>query len=127
MLTLFEYLERKELLKKPAEQERLLLEVPNVIAEELEPEAVVQEPAEDEKNDGCGLPQLDIVGNRADIPFDIEADKSLSNDDFCSTDTTGLHMHDLNSLDSIISMHMEINLIYLLRFLQIPPPLPSLT
>lgn len=84
---LYEYLERKELLKKPAEQERLLLEVPNVIAEELEPEAIVQEPAEDEKNDVCCLSQLDIVGNQADIPFDIEADKSLSNDDFCSTDT----------------------------------------
>ncbi|XP_074353537.1 uncharacterized protein At5g08430-like isoform X2 [Apium graveolens] len=86
---LFDYLERRELLKKPAEQERLLREVPNVFAEELEPEAIVQEPAENEKNDVCGLPQLDIVGNRGDIPFDIEADKSLSNDDFCSTDTAG--------------------------------------
>ncbi|KAK1388361.1 hypothetical protein POM88_016539 [Heracleum sosnowskyi] len=89
---LYEYLERKELLKKPDEQERLLLEVPNVIAEELEPEAIVQEPAEDE-NDVCGLPQLDIVGNRADKPFDVEADISLSNDD--CTDTAGLHLHDI--------------------------------
>nr|XP_017248129.1 PREDICTED: uncharacterized protein At5g08430-like isoform X2 [Daucus carota subsp. sativus] len=84
---LFEYLERKEMLKKPAEQERLLLEVPNVIAEELEPEASVQEPAEDEKNDVSCLPQLNIVGNGADIPFDGEADKSLLNDDFASTDS----------------------------------------
>ncbi|WOG95712.1 hypothetical protein DCAR_0415039 [Daucus carota subsp. sativus] len=81
------YLERKEMLKKPAEQERLLLEVPNVIAEELEPEASVQEPAEDEKNDVSCLPQLNIVGNGADIPFDGEADKSLLNDDFASTDS----------------------------------------
>ncbi|KAK1373773.1 hypothetical protein POM88_029966 [Heracleum sosnowskyi] len=81
---LYEYLERKELLKKPAEQERLLLEVPNVIAEELEREVIVQEPAEDE-NDVCGLPQLDIVGNRADKPLDVEADISLSNDDCTDT------------------------------------------
>ncbi|PON75437.1 SWIB/MDM2 domain containing protein [Trema orientale] len=38
LLTLFEYLERRELLQTPDEQSRLLHELPEVIAEEIEPE-----------------------------------------------------------------------------------------
>lgn len=48
---LFEYLERKQLLQKPSEQTRLLLEVPKVIAEELEPEATLQDPEENVKEE----------------------------------------------------------------------------
>ncbi|KAL1201143.1 hypothetical protein V5N11_008891 [Cardamine amara subsp. amara] len=36
IITLFEYLEKRELLEKPEEQSRLLREVPEVVAEELE-------------------------------------------------------------------------------------------
>ncbi|KAE8688355.1 Binding protein [Hibiscus syriacus] len=42
-LTMFEYMERIQLLQTPDEQERLLREVPNVIAEEVEPEAAPQD------------------------------------------------------------------------------------
>lgn len=39
-LTLYEYLDKKQLLQKPSEQERLLSEIPKVIAEKLEPEVM---------------------------------------------------------------------------------------
>lgn len=37
---LYEYLEKKQLLQKPSEQERLLSEIPKVIADKLEPEVM---------------------------------------------------------------------------------------
>lgn len=50
---LAEYLDKKQLLQTPAEQERLLREVPEVVADELEPEAVPQDLLNDTNgNDG---------------------------------------------------------------------------
>lgn len=37
---MYEYLEKKQLLQKPSEQERLLSEIPKVVAEKLDPEAM---------------------------------------------------------------------------------------
>lgn len=42
-LTLDEYLKKKQLLQTPCEQSRLLLEIPDVIADEIEEEARPQE------------------------------------------------------------------------------------
>lgn len=39
--TKFEYLERRKTLQTPSEQEKLLQKVPEVIAEELEPEGII--------------------------------------------------------------------------------------
>lgn len=41
MFTLFEYLDRRKLLQTPSEVEKLLEKVPEVIAEELEPDAAM--------------------------------------------------------------------------------------
>ncbi|KAL2478508.1 Uncharacterized protein Fot_47522 [Forsythia ovata] len=58
--TLFEYLERRKLLQTPSEQEKLLVRIPKVIAEELHPENV---PArENAKGTSCS-PQSILRGS----------------------------------------------------------------
>ncbi|KAE8716589.1 SWIB/MDM2 domain,Plus-3,GYF, putative isoform 2 [Hibiscus syriacus] len=52
--TMFEYMERRQLLQTPDEQARLLREVPNVIAEEVEPETAPQ----DVKHEDCSSQKL---------------------------------------------------------------------
>lgn len=46
---LYEYSQRKQLLQSPKEQSRLLLEVPKIIGDELEPDPTLQEPVENAK------------------------------------------------------------------------------
>ncbi|PIN18759.1 hypothetical protein CDL12_08564 [Handroanthus impetiginosus] len=58
---LFEYLERRKLLQTPSEQEKLLHKIPEVIAEELEPETTVGDASE--KAEGSGSPKSILRGN----------------------------------------------------------------
>ncbi|KAH6789706.1 hypothetical protein C2S51_004712 [Perilla frutescens var. frutescens] len=51
--TKFEYLERRKMLQKPSEQEKLLFKLPEVIAEELEPEVAVADDSEKEEINAC--------------------------------------------------------------------------
>lgn len=57
-VTLFEFLERKQLLHTKKEQDRLFSVIPNVVAEELEPEvktvdALEENVVEQERENGC--------------------------------------------------------------------------
>ncbi|KAL1535932.1 hypothetical protein AAHA92_28654 [Salvia divinorum] len=49
----FEYLERRTLLQKPSEREKLLSKLPEVVAEELEPEATVTTASEKAELSAC--------------------------------------------------------------------------
>lgn len=53
---MYEYLEKKRLLEKPSEQERLLSEIPKVIADKLEPE--VMPDALERVEEGNSSPEL---------------------------------------------------------------------
>ncbi|XP_057767272.1 uncharacterized protein At5g08430-like isoform X2 [Salvia miltiorrhiza] len=58
----FEYLERRKLLQKQSEQEKLLLKLPEVVAEELEPEAMVTVASEKAEISVCS-PQSILRGS----------------------------------------------------------------
>ncbi|CAK7328586.1 unnamed protein product [Dovyalis caffra] len=60
--TLFEYLEKKKLLETPDEQTRLLLDIPKVIAEELEVELVPEDFPVDIKRGNDGSPKSSLNG-----------------------------------------------------------------
>ncbi|KAL0379898.1 UNVERIFIED_CONTAM: hypothetical protein Sangu_0054100 [Sesamum angustifolium] len=51
--TLFEYLERRKTLQTPSEQEKLLLKIPEVIAEELEPEGTAVDASQKAEGSAC--------------------------------------------------------------------------
>ncbi|KAL7180692.1 hypothetical protein ACSBR1_043808 [Camellia fascicularis] len=77
--TLFEYLERKQLLQTPSEQSRLLLEVPKVTADEIEQEATPQEGS-------YGSPRSILRGASEISTCELEANQTLSTKNFSSTD-----------------------------------------
>ncbi|KAL3832926.1 hypothetical protein ACJIZ3_007662 [Penstemon smallii] len=60
--TLFEYLDRRKILQTPSEVEKLLLKIPEVIAEELEPEVIV-----DEKAEGNDFSPISILRGNSDV------------------------------------------------------------
>ncbi|KAI3444985.1 hypothetical protein Pfo_001650 [Paulownia fortunei] len=62
---LFEYLERRKMLQTPSEQEKLLLKIPEVIAEELEPEGTGA--AASEKAEGSGFSPKSILRGSSDV------------------------------------------------------------
>ncbi|XWS41231.1 hypothetical protein CRYUN_Cryun17cG0063500 [Craigia yunnanensis] len=72
-LTMFEYMERRELLQTPDEQSRLLLEVPDVIADEIELETAPQ----DDKHENDSSQILTVRGT-SDIPRDPSSNGKLS-------------------------------------------------
>ncbi|CAK9185547.1 unnamed protein product, partial [Ilex paraguariensis] len=62
----------------PSEQSRLLLEIPKVIAEELEPKATPQDPLGDEKHGNSCFPKP-IIKGASEIPaYDSEVNLTLS-------------------------------------------------
>ncbi|KAL7162926.1 hypothetical protein ACSBR2_043238 [Camellia fascicularis] len=77
--TLFEYLERKQLLQTPSEQSRLLLEVPKVTADEIEQETTPQEGS-------YGSPRSILRGASEISTCELEANQTLSTKNFSSTD-----------------------------------------
>ncbi|CAL5439271.1 unnamed protein product [Camellia sinensis] len=77
--TLFEYLERKQLLQTPSEQSRLLLEVPKVTADEIEQEATPQEGS-------YGSPRSILRGASEISTCELEANQTLSTKNLSSTD-----------------------------------------
>ncbi|CAN8252107.1 unnamed protein product [Cochlearia groenlandica] len=70
-ITLSQYLEKRELLKNPEEQSRLLCEVPEVVAEELEPECVddVDGETENEFLESLEAQQSDKIQQLSDLPL----------------------------------------------------------
>ncbi|KAI7985256.1 Uncharacterized protein LOK49_LG14G02247 [Camellia lanceoleosa] len=77
--TLFEYLERKQLLQTPSEQSRLLVDVPKVTADEIEQEATPQEGS-------YGSPRSILRGASEISTCELEANQTLSTKNFSSTD-----------------------------------------
>ncbi|CAK9154887.1 unnamed protein product [Ilex paraguariensis] len=76
--------------KTPSEQSRLLLEIPKVIAEELEPKATPQDPLGDEKHGNSCSPKP-IIKGASEIPaYDSEVNLTLSTQNSGSTDAAGL-------------------------------------
>ncbi|KAL0429289.1 UNVERIFIED_CONTAM: hypothetical protein Sradi_0554900 [Sesamum radiatum] len=63
--TLFEYLERRKTLQTPSEQEKLLLKIPEVIAEELEPEGTAADASE--KAEGSARSPKSILRGSSDV------------------------------------------------------------
>ncbi|KAK4417181.1 hypothetical protein Salat_2543700 [Sesamum alatum] len=63
--TLFEYLERRKKLQTPSEQEKLLLTIPEVIAEELEPESTAADASE--KAQGSAHSPKSILRGSSDV------------------------------------------------------------
>ncbi|KAL0397547.1 UNVERIFIED_CONTAM: hypothetical protein Scaly_0203100 [Sesamum calycinum] len=63
--TLFEYLERRKTLQTPSEQEKLLLKIPEVIAEELEPEGTAVDACQ--KAEGSACSPKSILRGSSDI------------------------------------------------------------
>ncbi|XP_059651832.1 uncharacterized protein At5g08430 isoform X2 [Cornus florida] len=84
-----EYMERKQLLQTPSEQSRLLLEVPKVIADELEPEAIPQEDLGSGKQYNNGLPGSTYEGAAEISTCDLEADQTLPVQNSGNAVTTG--------------------------------------
>ncbi|KAK6238328.1 hypothetical protein QUC31_003797 [Theobroma cacao] len=73
---LFEYMERRELLMTPEEQSQLLLEVPNVIAEEIDIETAPQDfPGDEQENDNS---LVSTLKGTSDIPSDTALGGKLS-------------------------------------------------
>ncbi|KAG4208401.1 hypothetical protein ERO13_A03G129600v2 [Gossypium hirsutum] len=70
---MFEHMERRQLLQTPEEQSRLLCEVPNVIAEEVEPETVLQD-VKHEKDSS----QISTVRETLEIPSNPASNGKLS-------------------------------------------------
>lgn len=70
---MFEYMDRRQLLQTPEEQSRLLREVPNVFAEEVEPETVQQ----DDKHEKDSS-QMSTVRETLEIPSNPASDGKLS-------------------------------------------------
>ncbi|XVE86429.1 hypothetical protein DITRI_Ditri18aG0033600 [Diplodiscus trichospermus] len=70
---MFEYMERRELLQTPAEQSRLLLELPKVIGEEIIPETATQD--DKHKNDSS---QILTVRGTSEVPSDPTSNGDLS-------------------------------------------------
>ncbi|KAG4159057.1 hypothetical protein ERO13_D02G153300v2 [Gossypium hirsutum] len=70
---MFEYMERRQLLQTPEEQSRLLCGVPNVIAEEVEPETVPQD-VKHEKDSS----QISTVRETLEIPSNPVSNGKLS-------------------------------------------------
>ena len=70
---MFEYMERRQLLQTPDEQSRLLLEVPNVIADEIELETALQD--DKHENDSS---QISTVRGTSEIPNDPASNGKLS-------------------------------------------------
>lgn len=68
-----EYMERRELLQTPNEQSRLMHEVPNVIADEIEPETAPQ----DDKLENDSL-LISAVRGTSEIPSNPASNGKLS-------------------------------------------------
>ncbi|XP_011087407.1 uncharacterized protein At5g08430 [Sesamum indicum] len=62
---LFEYLERRKTLQTPSEQEKLLLNIPEVIAEELDPEGTAADASE--KAEGSARSPKSILRGSSDV------------------------------------------------------------
>ncbi|XP_057501498.1 uncharacterized protein At5g08430 [Actinidia eriantha] len=77
-----EYLNKKQLLQSPSEQSRLLLEVPKVIADEIEQEATPQE--------GSNGSPRSILGGASEISTsDLEVNRTLSTQNYGCADAAG--------------------------------------
>ncbi|KAL6495688.1 hypothetical protein OROGR_030251 [Orobanche gracilis] len=50
---MFEYLDRRKMLQTPSEQEKLLLKIPEVIAEDLDLEVTTTATSENAEGSGC--------------------------------------------------------------------------
>uniref|UniRef100_A0A5B7AYA3 Uncharacterized protein n=1 Tax=Davidia involucrata TaxID=16924 RepID=A0A5B7AYA3_DAVIN len=87
---LFEYLERKQQLQTPSEQSRLLLEVPKVIADEVEQEATPQDFSESGKQKNNGSPRSILRGASETSINDLEANQNLPAQNCGGTAATGI-------------------------------------
>lgn len=87
-ITLFEYLERKKRLQTTAEQEKLLAEVPKVIADKLEPEsAKPQEQLQDvEQSNDSPIIHKDVQHPTNDFATDLALPS-------CGLNAKGMYMH----------------------------------
>lgn len=74
---LFDYLERRQLLQTPAEQLRLLHEVPKVMAEEIEPEARVQDFPDTANLGDDDLPNS-VLRGASEVPLDVSAANGIT-------------------------------------------------
>ncbi|XAR69643.1 hypothetical protein NMG60_11001322 [Bertholletia excelsa] len=102
--TLFEYLERKQLLQTPSEQSRLLLEVPEVIGDEIELEAA----QEDEIN---GSPKPVFWTEPHISANDFEANGDLLTRKFSSTPAAGFaNIITTTDVDCDLSLTRKVNL-----------------
>ncbi|XP_042028780.1 uncharacterized protein At5g08430-like [Salvia splendens] len=63
----FEYLERRTLLQKPSEQEKILSKIPEVVAEDLEPEAMVNAASEKAALSACSPKSVTPIKESSDV------------------------------------------------------------
>ncbi|GLU12145.1 hypothetical protein SLE2022_288500 [Rubroshorea leprosula] len=118
--TLLEYLEKKQMLQTPEEQTRLLHEVPMVIADELEPEAVPHD-LPNEKDGDDGSPISTITGI-SEIPSG-NALNAAENQVYLAavppcTDSFGSSHDAVQQLKQPRDINIEKNKIQLLNFQQ---------
>lgn len=87
--TLDQYLEKKQLLETPDEQSRLLHEVPKVIADEVEPEATLEDILDNVEQGNNGSPRS-ILNGASEVPFRNIAANGVASTWTCqSTDFAG--------------------------------------
>ncbi|KAG6395049.1 hypothetical protein SASPL_145640 [Salvia splendens] len=65
--TMFDYLERRTLLQKPSEREKLLSKIPEVVAEDLEPEATVTAASKKAELGACSPKSITPIKESSDI------------------------------------------------------------
>ncbi|KAL6575504.1 hypothetical protein OROHE_000881 [Orobanche hederae] len=78
--TMFEYLDRRKMLQTPSEQEKLLLKIPEVIAEELDLEVTATATSENAEGNGCS--PKSILRGSSDVSSRDASEMELS----CSND-----------------------------------------
>lgn len=89
-----EYLKKKQLLQTPSEQSRLLLEIPNVIADEVEEEARLQE--------GTNASPKSIFWEAIEISsHDLETNQILSNQNSDSADAAASESADVATASTV--------------------------
>ncbi|XP_042985112.1 uncharacterized protein At5g08430 isoform X8 [Carya illinoinensis] len=88
------YLEKKQLLETPDEQSRLLHEVPKVIADEVEPEATLEDILDNVEQGNNGSPRS-ILNGASEVPFRNIAANGVASTWTCQSTDFAEFQHDV--------------------------------